>query len=120
MNGSNKYLDNLHKLMKMSIKPDIKSYHIIAKTFLENNESEMLRDLLESMEYTHIELDWKMYGIAQQSMVSEKCDISWASIQQYLASVIAAKKVFPRQPMIDDVLQASMELNALIEGIHFV
>ena len=110
---------NVAQLSKMKIKPDIKSYHIIARSFLENNQSEDLKNLLDSMEYHDIPLDWKMHSIALQNMLNEP-DITWQSVQDYLGSVIASKKVFPRQPMVDDVLSASIQLNALPQGLNFI
>eukprot|EP01084_Bolivina_argentea_P247898 414702_1 len=109
-----------YKLIKMKIKPDIKSYHIIAKAYLESNKHEELKYLLDSMEYNNIGLDWKMYSIALQSLLNEKQDIKWDNIQQYISSVISTQKVFPRQPMIDDIISASIQLNVLTEGIKFI
>lgn len=107
------------KLSKMNIKPNIKSYHIIAKSFLENNQSEDLKNLLDSMEHHDIPLDWKMHSIALQNMLNEP-DITWQTVQDYLSSVISSKKVFPRQPMVDDILSGSIQLNVLSEGLNFI
>eukprot|EP01083_Nonionella_stella_P221990 792549_1 len=112
--------DGLHQSMKMNIKPDIKSYHIIARAYLENGDAQALKQLLESMEYHDIGLDWKMYSIALQSMLQETDDVTWDNVQQYLSSVIHTKKVFPRQPMVDDVLSASIQLERLDQGLSFM
>lgn len=111
--------NNVYQLSKMNIKPDIKSYHIIARAYLENDKSHDLKNLLDSMEYHDIPLDWKMHSIALKSMLNE-VDVTWDNVQTYLGSVVAAKKVFPRQPMVDDVLSASIQLNALSEGLNFM
>ena len=112
--------DDVLRMNKMKIKPDIKSYHIIARAYLEQNESEKLQNLLESMEYFDIALDWKMYSIALQDMLNERDHVTWDKVQEFLSSVIASKQVFPRQPMVDDVISASMQLDALPQGLRFI
>ncbi len=74
------------------------------------------------MEYNNLKLDWKMYSIALQSLLNETHDINLKldNIQQYISSVITSQKIFPRQPMIDDIIHATIQLNVLNEGYKFI
>ncbi|ETO27650.1 hypothetical protein RFI_09480 [Reticulomyxa filosa] len=94
------------------------------EAFEENMEKKQalqreLDQIMSEMSSREFSLSWKLYTYLLEDMLCEG-ELTWDQIQTFIASVVAARKVFPRQPLTDAVVSAAIQLGELENGLLFI